>query len=567
MVTKAVQVKNIGRSVIQLGAGQGFRPPVAHLLMLGDVDLKQFGQQRLQPVPVGVGADQLAGDLRAVDRCRQCPEGIVHRGDVEAAEMKQLEDAGIAQHPFKVGRGGLTAGDLYHMRVAVAGGHLNKTQTIPAGAQTHGFAVYGDDRAKVQVIGQVALVKMVRHGPPKTQTPDRQPLSMGLVSPGECPSCCDPSGASAAVTGCSLWDISGDGSRILPWCPFRSRFQGHSRVLVFTAALAHPATNEGTSAILNTPPNPAHDPILACLDAPDDSVLALIAGVEGPSYRPLGAAMAVLGAERRVGTLSSGCIESDISRHALDARAAGTPKLLRYGRGSPFRDIELPCGGGLDILLLPKPDPDVLQALAGNRAARMPCTLEVDIESGAMRLRDSGPTGRSEGLLRVRCAPDIRFLVFGKGPEASTFAGLVQSAGYPNLLLSPDGETLAEGTAAGCPTRILVMQVFPREVAVDDRTAIVLFFHDHEWEPPILQGALETPAFYIGAQGSQRARDARLLTLEAMGVSKHDRARLRGPVGLIPSARDPGTLAVSVLAEVLAVAMQAASSDSVNAQA
>jgi len=81
-----------------------------------------------------------------------------------------------------------------------------------------------------------------------------------------------------------------------------------------------------------------------------------------------------------------------------------------------------------------------------------------------------------------------------------------------------------------------------------------LFFHDHDWEPPLLADALKTEAFYIGAQGSQRARDARLADLRAMDVPEEQLTRLTGPVGLIPSARDPGTLAVSVLAEVLSKA-------------
>jgi len=67
---------------------------------------------------------------------------------------------------------------------------------------------------------------------------------------------------------------------------------------------------------------------------------------------------------------------------------------------------------------------------------------------------------------------------------------------------------------------------------------------------------LKTPSFYVGSQGSQRARDARIATLQSMGSTVDELARLRGPVGLIPSARDAGTLAVSVLAEVLAVAMK-----------
>ena len=297
------------------------------------------------------------------------------------------------------------------------------------------------------------------------------------------------------------------------------------------------------------------DPIRAILDSADDSVLAVIAGVEGPSYRPLGAMMAVMAAGTRMGTLSSGCIEADIALHAGETLATGAPRMIRYGMGSPFVDIELPCGGGLDILLVPRPDKVALKQVSERQAARDACSLVIDTTSGAMEVRDIGETARDDQALTVRFAPAIRFLVFGKGPEASTFAALVQSAGYPNLLLSPDTETLQAAEAAGCPTRHMTSQSFPADLAADDRTAVVLFFHDHEWEPPILQGALKTHAFYIGSQGSQRARDARVMTLRTMGVTSHDIARLHGPVGLIPSARDAGTLAVSVLAEVLAVAM------------
>ena len=293
----------------------------------------------------------------------------------------------------------------------------------------------------------------------------------------------------------------------------------------------------------------------ALVNGPDHAVLAVIAGVEGPSYRPVGAMMAVLGETERIGTLSSGCIEADIALHAAEAAGAGQPRLLRYGRGSPFVDIQLPCGGGLDILLLPRPDRAVLTALAQEHGARRPSTLHIDIGSGAMALSPDGETGRDGDRLSVRIEPELRFLVFGKGPEAIAFSALVQSVGYPNLLLSPDDETRHHGTAAGCGTRDLVTAAFPDDLEVDDRTAVVLFFHDHEWEPPILAGALETPAFYIGAQGSLRARDMRMLALEAMGVGEADRARLHGPVGLVPSARDARTLAVSVLAEVLATAM------------
>lgn len=279
--------------------------------------------------------------------------------------------------------------------------------------------------------------------------------------------------------------------------------------------------------------------------------LAVITGVEGPSYRPVGAAMAILD-ETRVGSLSSGCIEADIALHAAEAQAAGTPKAVRYGRGSPFKDIQLPCGGGMDVLLVPAPDAETLARASALYDAREAFSLRIDARSGALDIGAPGRTGWTGQVFDVRFVPEIAFHVFGKGPEASTFAALASSAGFPVTLLSPDAETLAAGEEAGCASRHLTSMTWPEDMPCDDRTAVVLFFHDHEWEPPILSRALNSPAFYIGAQGSKAARHKRNLELRDIGVAATDLARIRGPIGLVPSARDPRTLAVSVLAEVLA---------------
>jgi len=80
---------------------------------------------------------------------------------------------------------------------------------------------------------------------------------------------------------------------------------------------------------------------------------------------------------------------------------------------------------------------------------------------------------------------------------------------------------------------------------------VLLLFHDHEWEVPLLDWALGTPAFYIGAQGGAPAREERLERLRAAGRGEGDLARINSPVGLIPSARDPAVLALSILAEVV----------------
>ncbi|MGI9389649.1 MAG: XdhC family protein [Boseongicola sp.] len=298
----------------------------------------------------------------------------------------------------------------------------------------------------------------------------------------------------------------------------------------------------------------AIEPIRQLIDSDQPGVLSVITGIEGPSYRPLGATMAVFADTRRVGSLSSGCVELDIALHAASALDDGKSKKILYGRGSPFVDIQLPCGGGLEVTLVPNPDLDVLKELNRRHTARQACAMVIEPDTCGLEVWDDGETGFKDGKFVVKIEPELFFYVFGKGPETTTFAGLVQSAGYPNLILSPDKETLEVARSAGCEIRHLTSANFPTELRPDSRSAVVMFFHDHEWEPPILEAALKTDAFYIGAQGSHRASQTRRQELKELGVADDMLDRVKGPIGLIPSVRDARKLAVSVLAEVLSEA-------------
>lgn len=288
------------------------------------------------------------------------------------------------------------------------------------------------------------------------------------------------------------------------------------------------------------------------LSKPDTrGVLAVITGIEGPSYRPLGAMMAIMGNGRRVGTLSSGCIEADIALHANTALAEGKARSVLYGKGSPYIDIALPCGGGLEITLLPNPDKAVLAKILAQHDARQPATFEWAANTGHIAMTSGTETGWADNRFSVGIDPEIMFYIFGKGPEAATFAGMVQATGFPHLVLSPDEETLQTVAAVGCEVQHMHSAHWPKSLNADTRSAVVLFFHDHEWEPPILTGALASDAFYVGAQGSMRAAEERREALRLAGLPAHSIARLKGPIGLIPSARDARKLAVSVLAEIL----------------
>jgi len=122
------------------------------------------------------------------------------------------------------------------------------------------------------------------------------------------------------------------------------------------------------------------------------------------------------------------------------------------------------------------------------------------------------------------------------------------------VLLSHEDRSLDAAQAMGCTVRRLGPMPDFEELVPDDRCAALLFYHDHDYEPQILRALLDRPAFYIGAQGSRATQATRLAHLARMGVPPDLLERVRGPIGLIPSSRDPRLLAISVLAEVVMAA-------------
>ena len=296
------------------------------------------------------------------------------------------------------------------------------------------------------------------------------------------------------------------------------------------------------------------DPLAAALCRPNDAVLAVITSVIGASYRSPGAMMCLFSDGTSAGGLTNGCIEGDLAQHARTAVATGKVISLRYGTGSPFFDIRLPCGGGLDVALYPLPDPQILADIAQKKARRVGFALRLSADGG-LSVQDVHPTGWDGGDFIINQVPALHFLIFGEGPEATVFTRLVNTAGYAHHLATPSEATLAATLRNGCQATLMTSDSVASLPHVSDtRTAVVTFFHDHHRELPILHAALNSPAFYVGAQGSRRVAANRIEALRSMGADDTAVARLRGPIGLIPSSRDPRTLAISVLAEILGVA-------------
>jgi xanthine dehydrogenase accessory factor len=91
---------------------------------------------------------------------------------------------------------------------------------------------------------------------------------------------------------------------------------------------------------------------------------------------------------------------------------------------------------------------------------------------------------------------------------------------------------------------------------IDRWTTAVVLFHAHEKELPLLQVLLRSERFFTSAMGGAKTQQARIETLAALGHGAAELERIRGPIGLIPGAKTPSELAISVLAQLMSEAMR-----------
>ncbi|MGF1526066.1 MAG: XdhC family protein [Candidatus Competibacterales bacterium] len=270
------------------------------------------------------------------------------------------------------------------------------------------------------------------------------------------------------------------------------------------------------------------------------AALVTLVTIEGSSPRPLGAQMAVASDGRAVGYISGGCLEQAVIAEAQDALAAGANRTVRYGQGSHYIDIALPCGSALDLYFDVGIDNALLEAVLSHLDARQPVALATDLATGSSRLVADGDhltkACHREGQFLRPYLPCVRLLIFGKGPIPWYLARLAQMMGLEAVLYSPEAELRQRAAADHLAPKPLTTPAPPLDFAADDRTAVVTLFHDHEWEPAILQRAVASEAFYIGALGSRRTHAARREALAQLGLPPAAVHRVRGPVGLIPRA-------------------------------
>lgn len=286
--------------------------------------------------------------------------------------------------------------------------------------------------------------------------------------------------------------------------------------------------------------------------------LATVVQTWGSSPRPVGSWLAIREDGQVVGSVSGGCVEDDLIRRVQsEILTRTTPELVKYGisRDEAVR-FGLPCGGTLQLLVEPRPEVFILEEIMIRIRKRSIVLRRVNLSTGESSLTVGSHSDQflfSSEMMQTIYGPRWRMLIIGAGQLSLCLAHFALTSDFDVTVIDPR-EEYSEGIKSD---EIQFIQGMPddvmQELGIDSHTAIVALTHDPKIDDLALIDALQSQAFYIGALGSHTNTQKRKDRLREFNVSLEQLNRLHGPVGLAIGALTPPEIAVSIIAEVIAV--------------
>ncbi len=337
--------------------------------------------------------------------------------------------------------------------------------------------------------------------------------------------------------------------------------------------------------------------LLSAYERDEPVALATVVRTWRSAPRPAGASMLVTAGGEAVGSVSGGCVEGALYTLGGEVLESGEPEFETYGVSDDDAfAVGLTCGGILAVFV-----------------EKVTADTWPELPSIAASLRDEVPVAVAT-VVRGPAHIGRHLVVRADGVEGSLgtsrlddtvgadVLGLLESGTTGFLHYGPDGERLGEGlevfvasfapaprmyifgaidfSAALCRAGKLlgfhVTVVDAREVfatrkrfpdadevvvdwphrwlasaPVDPRTVICVLTHDPKFDVPALKVAVGTRAAYIGAMGSRRTHEDRLVRLKEAGLTDEEVARIHSPIGLDLGARTPEETAISICAEIV----------------
>ncbi len=336
----------------------------------------------------------------------------------------------------------------------------------------------------------------------------------------------------------------------------------------------------------------------------EKNILATVIDLKGSGYRLPGAKMLISADGDAFGTVSGGCLESDVLERARKILETNKAEILTYdtteNRDSVF-SLNMGCNGVVSILIEPIAAESLFlkswQTAIENRKRQMIATLvstDSEIQIGGRIFYNDGGRFFFENLpevfedsreIRDFCTkffednkaaktvefenengrfefffeninPPLRLLIFGAGFDAIPLADFAKNLGWRVSVVDHRG---AFATLERFPNADEIIISHPENLAeklnFDQDSVAVVMTHNYEKDREIMKFLLKQDLQYIGALGPKRRTEKLLEELKADGFEIEDSKleNLYAPIGLDIGADTPEAIALSIVAEIRSV--------------
>jgi len=321
--------------------------------------------------------------------------------------------------------------------------------------------------------------------------------------------------------------------------------------------------------------------------------MATLVRVRGSAPRLPGARLICTTDGAMSGSVSAGCVESDVFERAQQVLDDGAPALANYGIAdeSAFA-VGLSCGGSIDVLIEHYVEDEAWGALRAGVESRRPVCLavalgpdellgrrlcvdvdgervgsideEIDakleveargvIADGEAKVVSVSRGGDELEVFIEPLLPPRRLYLIGANHIAIPLCRMAKTMGYEVIVIDPRS---VFATRERLPEADELLHAWPAEVLADVRldpfSYLVTLTHDPKFDIPALAIGIRSAARYVGALGSRRTHAKRVAKLTEDGFSEDELARIHSPVGLDLGGRGPEEIALSILSEMQAV--------------
>jgi xanthine dehydrogenase accessory factor len=195
----------------------------------------------------------------------------------------------------------------------------------------------------------------------------------------------------------------------------------------------------------------------------------------------------------------------------------------------------------------------VTYSAVSNSQVRNILQQEAQQALGVHRKTSCATIGDLELLIDVH-RPQPRLVIIGGAHVAQALCRLAQILGYEVIVIDPR-------SAFATPERFLAVKTLSHlypdkvlpELGLDTETYVAVLTHDPKIDDPALSVALASPAPYVGVMSSSRSHRLRIERLTKAGIDPALLERIHTPIGLSIGAQTPEEIALSVMAQIVAV--------------